>query len=48
MRKKKKTLITPRSNFEVAISAKNHTQKTIRVLGFIDKIYKKSIENSKK
>jgi hypothetical protein len=37
---KEKTPVPPRSDFEVAISVKNHTHKTIRVLGFIDKVIK--------
>ena len=40
MRKKEKTPTPPHSDFEVAISMKNHTHKAIRVLGFIDKAIK--------
>ena len=40
MRQKEKTPIPPRPDFEVVISAKNHTHKAIRVLGFIDKVIK--------
>jgi hypothetical protein len=37
---KEKTPVPPRSDFEVVISAKNHTHKAIRALGFIDKVIK--------
>jgi hypothetical protein len=40
MRQKEKTPTPPRLDFEVAISAKNHTQKAIRVLDFINKVIK--------
>jgi hypothetical protein len=40
MRQKEKTPIPPRSDFKVAISAKKHTHKAIRLLGFINKAIK--------
>jgi hypothetical protein len=47
MRQKEKTPVPPRSDFEVAISAKNHTHKTIRALGFIAN-NKNNIKNQQK
>jgi hypothetical protein len=40
LRQKEKTPVPPRSDFEVAISTKNHTHKAIRALGFISKAIK--------
>ena len=40
MRQKEKTPVPPHSDFEVAISVKNHTHKPIKALGFVNKAIK--------